>query len=81
MTTPQDPKPNLADIAFEAEQQAARIRALVQALAQAHQDTDVELEFESVNLLLKPLCDWTSTLSSELRHRAPTDESGKEPRP
>ncbi len=74
-------EPDLADIAFEAEQQAARIRALVQALAEAHEDTDVELQFECIDRLLDPLCAWTSTLSSELHHRAPTDEPGAEPRP
>ena len=72
--TPHD----LHHIAYEAAQQAARVRALVRGLAvAAGQDTNEELWFEALERLLDPLCDWNSTLCAELYTSPQPAEEGR----
>lgn len=80
--TAPEAEPHLPTVAYEAQQQAARVRALVQALAKAAgQDSDEELWFEALELLLDPLCDWTSTLCFGLMEVPQTDKATPEVQP
>jgi hypothetical protein len=77
--TSPEAEPHLPTVAYEAQQQAKRIRALVQALAKAAgQGTDEELWFEALERLLDPLCEWTSTLCFELMEVPQTDKATQE---
>jgi hypothetical protein len=67
-TTPDTPpEPTLGEKAFEAEQQLARARALISALADAQRDdSDVRYALEGIGRLLDPVQEHLSDLTWEL---------------
>jgi hypothetical protein len=77
-TSPEAP-PNLGEIAFEAEQQAWRVLAIIEPIAEAESDgTNVQYALEGAAILLKPVCSQLSTLCWELHPGPKTDEPTEE---
>jgi hypothetical protein len=81
-TTPPDATPNLGEIAFEAEQQAYRVHAILETLAEAAPDDNHwKLVIEGAAILLEPVCSQLSTLCWELHPGQKTHEPTEEVQP
>ncbi len=66
-TDPQGDAPNLADIAAEAEQEAADVVAIVKALSEScSEDNSMQRCLQGIARLMTPICEKLNTLAWDL---------------